>query len=99
MIERQIGSGGMADVYLATDQSLGRPVAVKILSDRYARDAAFVERFRREASAAAKLNHPNIVAIYDRGEAEGTYYIVMEYVEGSTLKEEILARAPLPEAE
>jgi beta-lactam-binding protein with PASTA domain/predicted Ser/Thr protein kinase len=99
LIERQIGSGGMADVYLATDQSLGRHVAIKILSDRYARDAAFVERFRREAAAAAGLRHPNIVTVYDRGEAMGTSYIAMEYLDGPTLKEEILRRAPLPEPE
>ena len=99
LIERQIGSGGMADVYLATDQSLGRHVAIKILSDRYARDAAFVERFRREAAAAAGLRHPNIVTVYDRGEAMGTSYIAMEYLDGPTLKEEIVRRAPLPEPE
>jgi eukaryotic-like serine/threonine-protein kinase len=99
LIERQIGSGGMADVYLATDQSLGRKVAIKVLSDRYARDAAFVERFRREAAAAAGLRHPNIVTVYDRGEAMGTYYIAMEYLDGPTLKEEITRRAPLPEPE
>ncbi len=89
----------MADVYLATDELLGRQVAIKILSDRFARDDGFVERFRREASAAAGLNHPNIVAVYDRGEAEGTYYIAMEFLDGPTLKQEITERAPLPEAE
>jgi len=99
LIERQIGSGGMADVYLATDQSLGRKVAIKVLSDRYARDAAFVERFRREAAAAASLRHPNIVTVYDRGETMGTSYIAMEYLDGPTLKEEITRRAPLPEPE
>ena len=98
-LERKIGSGGMADVYLAVDESLGRQVAIKILSDRYASDAGFVERFRREASAAASLNHPNIVSVYDRGEAEGTYYIAMEFLDGPTLKDEITRRAPLPEAE
>jgi beta-lactam-binding protein with PASTA domain/predicted Ser/Thr protein kinase len=98
-IESLLGSGGMADVYLATDQSLGRKVAIKILSDRYARDAGFVERFRREAAAAASLRHPNIVTVYDRGEAMGTSYIAMEYLDGPTLKEEITRRAPLPEPE
>jgi eukaryotic-like serine/threonine-protein kinase len=98
-LERRIGSGGMADVYLARDASLGRQVAIKILSDRYAQDDGFVERFRREASSAAGLNHPNIVSVYDRGEAEGTYYIAMEYLDGPTLKDEIVRRAPLPEAE
>jgi serine/threonine-protein kinase len=98
-LERRIGSGGMADVYLARDQTLGREVALKILADRYAQDPGFVERFRREASAAAGLNHPNIVAVYDRGQAEGTYYIAMEYLDGPTLKQEILRRAPLPQEE
>ena len=98
-LERRIGSGGMADVYLALDETLGREVALKILADRYARDPGFVERFRREASAAAGLNHPNIVAVYDRGQAEGTYYIAMEYLDGPTLKQEIVRRAPLPQEE
>ncbi|HEY0387078.1 MAG TPA: Stk1 family PASTA domain-containing Ser/Thr kinase [Gaiellales bacterium] len=98
-LERRIGTGGMADVYLAEDETLHRQVAIKILADRYTQDEGFVERFRREATAAAGLNHPNIVSIYDRGEAGGTYYIAMEYIEGPTLKEEINARAPLPEAE
>lgn len=94
-VTRKLGSGGMADVYLANDRLLGRQVALKILSTRYAHDEQFVERFRREASSAAGLNHPNIVQIYDRGEAEGTYYIAMEYLEGRSLKEIILTCAPL----
>jgi len=94
-VVRKLGSGGMADVYLANDRLLGRQVALKILSTRYAHDEQFVERFRREASSAASLNHPNIVQIYDRGEAEGTYYIAMEYLEGRSLKEIILKYAPL----
>ncbi len=98
-LERRIGTGGMADVYLAEDETLGRQVAIKILADRYTQDEGFVERFRREATAAAGLNHPSIVSIYDRGEADGAYYIAMEYIEGPTLKEEITSRAPLPEAE
>ena len=90
----------MADVYLADGRDrCDRQVAIKILADRYTQDDGFVERFRREASAAAGLNHPNIVAVYDRGEAEGTYYIAMEYIDGPTLKQEITSRAPLPEAE
>lgn len=92
---RKLGSGGMADVYLADDRLLGREVALKILSSRYVNDEQFIERFRREASSAASLNHPNIVQIYDRGEAEGTYYIAMEYLEGRSLKEIILKYAPL----
>ena len=91
----KLGSGGMADVYLAEDRLLGRQVALKVLFPRYANDEQFVERFRREASSAASLNHPNIVQIYDRGEAEGTYYIAMEYLEGRSLKEIILKYAPL----
>ena len=69
-LERKLGSGGMADVWLAEDQELGRKVAVKILHERYANDDQFVERFRREATHAASLSHPNIVSIFDRGEAE-----------------------------
>jgi serine/threonine-protein kinase len=86
-ILRRLGSGGMANVYLAEDTELGRRVAIKILNDRYANDELFVERFRREAKSAAGLSHPNIVSIYDRGEAEGTYYIAMEVIEGRSLKE------------
>jgi eukaryotic-like serine/threonine-protein kinase len=96
LIVRKLGSGGMANVYLAHDQELGRRVAIKILDDRHAADEQFVERFRREAQNAAGLSHPSIVSIYDRGEAEGTYYIAMEYVEGRTLKELIVARGPSP---
>ena len=72
-ILRKLGAGGMANVYLAEDQELGRRVAIKILDDRHAADEQFVERFRREAKNAAALSHQNIVSIYDRGEAEGTY--------------------------
>jgi beta-lactam-binding protein with PASTA domain/predicted Ser/Thr protein kinase len=96
LIVRKLGSGGMANVYLAHDQELGRRVAIKILDDRHAADEQFVERFRREAQNAAGLSHPSIVSIYDRGEAEGTYYIAMEYVEGRTLKELLVARGPSP---
>jgi serine/threonine-protein kinase len=95
-IIRKLGSGGMANVYLAEDEELGRRVAIKILNDRYANDELFIERFRREAKSAAALSHPNIVSIYDRGEAEGTYYIAMEVIEGRSLKEMILTRGPLP---
>src|SRR3954465_2383356 len=95
-IVRKLGSGGMANVYLAEDQELGRQVAIKILNDRHAGDEQFVERFRREAQNAAGLNHPNIVSIYDRGEAEGTYYIAMEFLDGRSLKELIVARGPSP---
>ncbi|HET8607932.1 MAG TPA: Stk1 family PASTA domain-containing Ser/Thr kinase [Gaiellaceae bacterium] len=95
-IVRKLGAGGMADVYLAEDQELGRRVAIKILNDRHAHDEQFVERFRREAKNAAGLSHPNIVSIYDRGEAEGSYYIAMEYLEGRTLKELIVRNGPTP---
>jgi serine/threonine-protein kinase len=96
MIVRKIGAGGMADVYLAEDQELGRRVAIKILNGRHANDAQFIERFRREAKNAAALNHPNIVSIYDRGEAEDTYYIAMEYLDGRSLKELIVGRGAAP---
>ncbi|HEY2074178.1 MAG TPA: Stk1 family PASTA domain-containing Ser/Thr kinase [Gaiellaceae bacterium] len=95
-IVRKLGAGGMANVYLAEDQELGRRVAIKILNDRHANDEQFVERFRREAKNAAALSHPNIVSIYDRGEAEGTYYIAMEYLDGRSLKELILSRGDAP---
>src|SRR4051795_1968019 len=86
-IQREIARGGMAEVYLARDQSLNRPVALKALFPEFAREPSFVERFRREAQAAANLNHPNIVSIYDWGQESGTYFIVMEYVEGRSLRE------------
>ncbi len=83
----RIGSGGMADVYCAEDLQLGRRVALKLLYRRFAEDEEFVERFRREASSAAGLQHPNVVAVYDRGEFDDTYYIAMEYLEGRSLKQ------------
>jgi serine/threonine-protein kinase len=95
-IIRKLGAGGMANVYLAEDQELGRRVAIKILDDKHAADDSFIERFRREAKNAAGLSHPNIVSIYDRGEAEGTYYIAMEYLSGRSLKELIVGRGPTP---
>ena len=95
-IERKLGAGGMADVYLAEDQELGRRVAIKILNSRHGNDDQFIERFRREAKNAAALNHPNIVSIYDRGEAEDTYYIAMEFLDGRTLKELIVGRGAAP---
>src|SRR4051794_28646861 len=95
-IVRKLGTGGMANVYLAEDEVLGRRVAIKILNDRHAGDDQFVERFRREAKNAASLSHPNIVSIYDRGDAEGTYYIAMEYLDGRSLKELIISRGPAP---
>jgi eukaryotic-like serine/threonine-protein kinase len=95
-IQRKLGAGGMADVYLAEDQELGRRVAIKILNSRHGNDDQFIERFRREAKNAAALNHPSIVSIYDRGEAEDTYYIAMEFLDGRTLKELIVSRGAAP---
>lgn len=94
-LQELIGGGGMADVYKAQDKLLDRAVAVKILHQQYANDAEFVEKFRREATAAAKLAHPNIVNIYDVGEDGGSQYIVMEYVSGPTLKEVIQQKGRL----
>jgi eukaryotic-like serine/threonine-protein kinase len=85
-ILRKIGSGGMADVWLADDTHLQRRVALKVLHARFVQDREFVERFRREAEAAAGLQHPNVVAVFDRGEVDGTYYIAMQYLEGRSLK-------------
>ena len=93
---REIGRGGMANVYLAEDIYLDkRPVAVKILRPNFENDAVAIARFQREAYAMAELSHPNIVAIYDVGEFEGQQYIVMEYVDGLTLKKYIVQKAPL----
>jgi serine/threonine-protein kinase len=94
-VVRKLGGGGMADVYLCEDLTLGRHVAIKVLLQRYLDDPTFVERFRREAKAAAGLNQQNLVSIYDWGEVHGTYYIVMEYVEGETLKDLIRRRGRL----
>ena len=86
-VERRIGSGGMADVWLADDLHLPRRVALKVLHAHFARDPEFIERFRREAESAAALQHTNIVPIFDRGQVEDTYYIAMAYLDGSTLRE------------
>ena len=91
----RLGSGGMADVFLAEDQQLGRKVALKLLHHRFAQDPDFVERFRREAQAAAGLQHPNVVSVYDRGTFDDTYYIAMEYLPGRSLKQLIRDEAPL----
>jgi serine/threonine-protein kinase len=85
----------MAEVYLARDESLNRLVALKALFPEFAREPSFVERFRREAQAAANLNHPNIVAIYDWGQESGTYFIVMEYVEGHSLRDLMRSEGPI----
>jgi eukaryotic-like serine/threonine-protein kinase len=91
-----IGTGGMAEVYLAHDEVLDRDVALKVLKDKYVNNEEFVRRFRREARSAARLNHPNMVSVYDQGRSEdGTYYIAMEYIPDGTLKDRILAEGPL----
>jgi beta-lactam-binding protein with PASTA domain/tRNA A-37 threonylcarbamoyl transferase component Bud32 len=94
-IQREIAQGGMAEVYLARDRLLERNVALKALFPEFAREPSFVERFRREAQAAANLNHPNIVGIYDWGQDTGTYFIVMEAVEGRALRDLIRSEGPL----
>ena len=100
VLGESLGSGGMGEVYLAHDGVLERDVALKVLRSQYAGDEEFAERFRLEARSAASLSHPNIVQVYDRGEAEdGTSYIAMEYVPGGTLKEQIVRRGPLGDLE
>ena len=94
-LEEKIGSGGMAEVYKAHDRLLARPVAVKILHEAYRSDIEFIERFHREAKSAARLSHPNIVSIYDVGVAGNDHFIVMEYVQSSTLKKKIQDEGPL----
>src|SRR4051795_9839574 len=91
----RLGAGGMAEVYMTEDQQLGRKVALKLLHRRFSEDPGFVERFRREAQAAAGLQHPNVVGVYDRGDFDGTYYIAMEYLPGRSLKQVIRDEAPL----
>src|SRR5579871_818013 len=91
---RHIARGGMAQVYLARDLLLDRPVALKVLFPELSVDQSFVERFRREAQAAANLSHPNIVSVYDWGQGDHTYFIVMEYVDGYTLSSAV-RRGPL----
>ena len=82
----KVGAGGMSDVYKAKDHILSRFVAIKVLKQEFSEDSSFVTKFRAEAQSAAGLEHPNIVNIYDVGSENGLYYIVMEYVEGITLK-------------
>lgn len=90
-----IGGGGMANVYLAHDMILDRDVAVKVLRMDFAEDEEFIRRFHREAQSATSLAHPNIVSIYDVGEEDSIYYIVMEYVDGQTLKQYIQQNSPI----
>lgn len=95
-LEARVGGGGMAIVYKARDLILNRQVAVKVLRSQFGTDEDFVNRFRREAQAVASLSHPNLVGVYDVGQENDTHYMVMEYVEGSTLKEMIVSRGALP---
>jgi len=95
-LERRVGEGGMAEVYLAHDELLDRPVAVKVLRQALAQDRVLRERFVREAQAAARLDHPHIVGVYDLGEWGGRPFLVMEWVEGPTLASLIRERGPLP---
>ena len=95
-VVRRIGSGGMADVYCAEDTQLGRKVALKLLYRRFAEDEEFVERFRREASSAAGLQHPNVVQVYDRGAWDDTWYIAMEFLDGRSLKQVVRGEGPHP---
>src|SRR5918992_75441 len=97
-LQKKIGSGGMAEVYLAMDTELDREVAIKVLHDRFAQDKEFVERFRREAQSAAGLQHPNVVSIFDRGEFKDTYFIAMEYVDGPQLKQLVKGGMSTPDA-
>lgn len=98
-LRREVASGGMATVYLAEDVVLARPVALKILTKALAADKAFVDRFRREAQAAARFRHPNIVTVYDWGPYEDSFFIAMEYIEGRTLGEVIAEDGPLAATE
>ena len=95
---QRVGAGGMAEVWCAEDTMLNRRIALKFLLERFTQDAQFVERFRREASAAAGLQHPNVVGVYDRGEHDGVPYIAMEYVEGASLKDLIARGLSIEEA-
>ena len=94
-LARRVGRGGMAEVFLARDRLLDRPVAIKILFPEFAIDPSFVARFRREAQSAANLNHPNIVGVYDWGKERGTYYIVMEYIDGQSVSDILRADGPI----
>src|SRR5687768_1709441 len=99
-LKELVGRGGMSSVYRAHDTLLERTVALKILHEHYTADADYVERFRREARAAAQLSHPNIVSVIDRGDDGGRQFIVFEYVSGENLKEYVsrVGRLPVREA-
>ncbi len=95
-ILERLGGGGMAVVFKGRDNFLGRPVSIKVLREQFATDGEFLQRFRREAQAVASLSHPNIVSLFDVGQDGNTHYLVMEYVEGETLKDKISQEGPLP---
>src|SRR5918911_2325388 len=95
-LEELVGAGGMSSVYKARDRLLERDVALKILHPTFAADADTIERFRREARAVARLSHPNIVTVIDRGEDDGRQFIVFEYVDGQNMKELVEHEGPLP---
>ena len=98
-LEAKLGSGGMSTVYLARDEILDRPVAVKLMHDSMAAQPEQLERFNQEARAVAKLSNPNVVAVIDAGEDDGRPYIVFEYVEGETLKQRITRTGALESTE
>ena len=98
-VKREIASGGMGTIYLATDTKLGRDVAIKMLHPQYSGEPAFAQRFLREARAMAKLDHPNIIRIWSVEEEKGSHCIVMEYFPGNDLKQIIRSRGPLPISE
>ncbi|MEM8711412.1 MAG: FHA domain-containing serine/threonine-protein kinase, partial [Planctomycetota bacterium] len=95
-LERPLGRGAMGDVYLAVQKSLDRKVALKVLKAELANDVTFVQRFKDEARAAARLNHPNIVTIFDVGEEGGQHFLSMEYMDGSSLEQQLKSEGPLP---
>src|SRR2546426_12447645 len=95
-LEELVGQGGMSSVYRARDRLLERTVAIKLLHEHYSRDEDYVERFRREARSAAKLSHPHIVTVIDRGQADGRQFIVFEYVDGQNLKQLVERQGRLP---
>ena len=97
-LEELVGTGGMSSVYRAHDRLLDRKVALKVLHDQYTEDDEYVERFRREARAVARLSHPNIVTVIDRGEEGGRQFIVFEYVDGENLKALVDRSGPMPVA-
>src|SRR5215216_7896851 len=94
-VGRLLGVGGMAEVFEGRDRLLARRIAIKVPLSQHAHDPGFAQRFRREAQAAASLSHPGVVAVYDTGTEDGTHFIVMEYVDGRTLKDVIRAEGPL----